>query len=102
VLEEIEWLQDEMDTHFISWVDDVYGWPNKARNFKSILSELKSTHTLDWNARTITSSSIALEYKKLADKIRSHFVTMNGRVVSADNTVYFKRPDLYIEHKKKL
>lgn len=100
IFEEIDWLQDEVDTHFISWVDDIYGWPNKAKDFKRIQSEFKKKHTLDWDARTITSSAIALKYKGLADTIRSAFVTMEGKRVISDNKRYFKRKDLYISHDK--
>lgn len=102
ILEEIEWLQDNTDTHFISWVNDVYGWPNKAKNFKRILPGFKKEKSLDWNTKTITSGTIALAYKDLADAIRNEFVTMKGRVIASDNTRYFKRPDLYIHHTKQL
>ena len=102
ILEEIEWLQDNTDTHFISWVNDVYGWPNKAKNFKRILPGFKKEKSLDWNTQTITSGSIALAYKDLADAIRKEFVTMKGRAIVSDNTRYFKRSDLYIHHTKQL
>lgn len=102
ILEEIEWLQDNTDTHFISWVNDVYGWPNKAKNFKRILPGFKKEKSLDWNTQTITSGTIALAYKDLADAIRKEFVTMKGRAIVSDNTRYFKRPDLYIHHTKQL
>lgn len=101
ILEEIEWLDDEMDVHFIKWIKDVYGWNYSTEHFKSIKPEFKNTHSLDWNANTITSAKIALEYKALADKIRKEFVVMDGRSIKSDNTYYFKKPELYIEHKKK-
>ena len=93
IFEEINWLQDEVDTHFISWVDDVYGWPNKAKNFKRIQSEFKKNHTLDWDARTITSSAVALKYKGLADTIRNEFVTITDKRVVSDKRQYFKKED---------
>lgn len=102
ILEEIEWLQDNADTHFISWVEDVYGWPNRAKNFKKIQSGFKNEKSLDWNARTITSGKVALAYKGLADKVRNEFVTVIDRVITSDNTSYFKRADLYIRHTKQL
>lgn len=101
ILEEIEWLEDEMDVHFINWVDDVYGWSANTKNFKHIQPAFKNTHSLDWDAKTITSAKIALDYKAQADTIRNEFVVMDGRTVKSDNTYYFKKPDLYIAHKKK-
>ena len=101
ILEEIEWLEDEMDVHFINWVDDVYGWPANTKNFKRILPAFKNTHSLDWDAMTITSAKIALEYKAMADSVRNELVVMDGRTVKSDNTYYFKKPDLYIAHRKK-
>lgn len=100
ILEEIEWLDDEMDVHFINWIKDVYGWEYSTEHFKSINSAFKNTHSLDWNAKTITSAKIAINYKNMADKIRNEFVVMDGRSIKSDNTYYFKKPDLYIEHKK--
>jgi hypothetical protein len=50
---------------------------------------------------TITSAKIALEYKAMADSVRNELVVMDGRTVKSDNTYYFKKPDLYIAHRKK-
>lgn len=101
ILEEIEWLEDEMDVHFINWVDDVYGWPAITRNFKRVQPAFKKNHSLDWNAMTITSAKIALEYKAMADSVRNEFVVMDDRTIKSDNTYYFKKPDLYIAHRKR-
>ena len=101
ILEEIDWLQDEMDTHFILWVKDVYGWEQKTEHFKSVNSALKKQHSLDWNVRTMTSASVMEDYIKLAKKIRDEFVKqMDGKTVKEDNKYYFKKDDLFINHKK--
>jgi hypothetical protein len=101
ILEEIDWLQDTMDTHFISWVKDVYGWEQKTEHFKSVNSALKKQHSLDWNVRTMTSASVAKVYIDFANKIRNEFVKkVDGKTVIEDNKYYFKKDVLYIEHKK--
>lgn len=100
VLEEIDYLQDEMDTHFISWIDSIYGWEFKTRNFKSVNPGFKNVHSLDWTTRTITSAKIAKDYIDLAKKIRNVFVLeMDGKNVIRDNKYYFKKDNLYIKHK---
>ena len=102
VIEEIEWFQDDADIHFILWVKDVYVWPFSTEHFKSVNGRLKEKCSLDWDARTMTSSKISLSYKELADNIRKEFVTMDGRIVKEDNKRYLKTPQSYIEHTKKL
>ena len=102
VIEEIEWFQDDAHTHFILWVKDVYVWPFSTEHFKSVNGRLKEKCSLDWDARTMTSSKISLSYKELADNIRKEFVTMDGRIVKEDNKRYLKTPQSYIEHTKKL
>ncbi len=100
VWEEIDWLQDTIDTHFISWVADVYGWHYSTYHFKDINSSLKKSHSLDWNARTMTSAKISLDYYNLACKIRNKFVLKSdGKNVKLDNKDFFKKPELYIEHR---
>lgn len=99
ILEEINWLQDVIDTHFISWVKDVYGWDFQTTHFKSVNSALKKAHSLDWNVRTMTAANVVEDHMALANKIRSEFVKkMEGKTVKEDNTYYFKKPDLYIAH----
>lgn len=99
ILEEINWLQDVIDTHFISWVKDVYGWDFQTTHFKSVNSALKKAHSLDWNVRTMTAANVVEDHMALANKIRSEFVKkMEGKIVKEDNTYYFKKPDLYIAH----
>ena len=102
VIEEIEWFQDDTDTHFILWVKDVYNWPFSTEHFKSVDVRLKEKCSLDWDALTMTAQKKSLLYKNLADKIRKEFVTMEGRTVKEDNKRYLKRQDSYIEHKKEL
>ncbi len=102
IFEEIDWLQDAIDTHFISWVRDVYGWGFQTFHFKSVNPALKKKHSMDWNVRTMTAASVVQDYITLADKIRNEFVKkMEGKTVKVDNTYYFKRPDLYIDHRHK-
>ena len=100
---EIDWLQKNISVHFISWVKDVYGWNFKTEDFKSsVNSELKQQHTLDWNTRTMTSAKIAKDYIDFANSVRNEFVLeMDGKTVKEDNKNYFKKPDLYIKHKRR-
>ena len=103
ILEEINWLDDCMDTHFILWIKQVYKWDSKAVDLKSMNSRLKESHTLDWTTKTITSGSVAKNYIDLANKIRNEFVDeIDGKIVKRDNKKYFLKPDLYIEHRIKL
>lgn len=100
ILCEIQWLQDEIATHFISWIDDIYGWDASAKDFKSIHPNLKNQHSLDWDLRTMTSGKISKDYINLADNIRNKFVKkMEGKNVIEDNKFYFIKPELYIKHK---
>lgn len=102
IIEEIEWFQDDADTHFILWVKDVYNWPFSTEHFKSVDVRLKEKCSLDWDALTMTAQKKSLLYKNLADKIRNEFVTMEGRTVKEDHKNYLKRQDSYIDHKKEL
>lgn len=100
ILCEIDWLQDEIATHFISWIDDIYGWDASAKDFKSIHPNLKNQHSLDWDLRTMTSGKISKDYINLADNIRNKFVKkMEGKNVIEENKFYFIKPELYIKHK---
>ena len=101
---EINWLQDTTATNFIHWVKDVYGWNFRTEDFKSsVNSELKRQHTLDWDARIMTSAKKAKEYIDFANTVRKEFThEMDGKVVREDNKYYFKNPDLYIDHTHKL
>lgn len=100
---EIDWLQDSISIHFISWVKDVYGWQYKTEDFKnSVNSELKQQHSLDWNTRTMTSAKIAKDNIDFADSVRKEFVIdMEGKTVKKDNKYYFKKPELYISHPRR-
>ena len=103
VLEEIDWLQDNADTHFIKWFCEIYGWSSSSNDFKSIDSRLKEHHTLDWDIKTLTSEKISKDYMNLADNIRKEFVDkLDGHTVIQDNKNYYLKPDSYIEHKIKL
>lgn len=102
VLDEIDWLQNSKGTDFLNWVKEVYAFDGLAKDFKSIDTRLKKSHTLEWKIDTLTSGAIALGYIDLANKIRKEFVIeLDGKYVKKDNINYFLRPDLYIDHKKK-
>jgi len=97
VLEEINWLSDCADSHFIKWVSDCFGWEWSTKDFKRVLPDFKNTPTMEWGKDTVKDVQTGLSYRALADKVRSRFVSMNnGNII--DNTYYFKRPDLYIHH----
>lgn len=100
---EIDWLQDRISTHYITWVKDVYGWNFKTENFRtSVNSELKQQHTLDWNIGTMTSGKIVNDYISFANSVRNEFVLeMDGKTVKEDNTYYFKKLELYIKHPRR-
>lgn len=101
VFEEIDWLQDETDTHFIGWAKDIYGCTFSSNDFKPIKSAFKKRHFMDWTPRIITAGAIAKDYIELAQRLRKEFVKkMSGKNVLEDNISYFKKPDLYIQHKK--
>lgn len=101
VLKEIDWLKDSQATHFIAWVKDVYGWEWETKDFKRVLPGFKNTPTYKWGEDTIKDALTGIEYKALADQVRNKFVTITNGVIK-DNTSYFKKPDLYISHPKKL
>ena len=99
VLEEIDWLTDKADSHFILWVRDVYGWEWKTTDFKSVLPDFKKKSSLEWDAYTVKDEKTSLAYRALADSVRSAFVDIkNGKIV--DKTCFLRRPDLYIYHPK--
>lgn len=76
VLEEICWLDDDTDTKFIEWFGDVYGWPWKARDFKSVLAPFKHSHSTTWGADTVKDRQTGRDYRELADYVRSQFVSI--------------------------
>ena len=82
VLEEIDWLNDKQDTKFIQWVDDVFGWKWKTRDFKSVLAGFKHTHSTKWDSNTVKDMNTGRQYRELADYIRNMFVNINsdGRI----------------------
>lgn len=97
VLEEINWLNDCVDSHFIKWVDDHYGWKWSTRHFKKVIPEFKHSNTMTWEGDTAKDRMTCNAYKDFATKVRDCFVTINdGRVI--DKECYFKRPDLFIYH----
>ena len=90
VLEEIDWLDDDTDTTFIQWYDDVYKWPWKTRDFKSVLSNFKHTHSLTWDENTVNDANTGREYRDFANYVRSQFVDIDGRGKITDKQEFLK------------
>lgn len=86
VLEEIDWLDDDTDTTFIQWFDDVFKWPWKTRDFKSVLAPFKRRHSMTWDENTVNDPNTGREYRQFADYVREQFVdigqdgTINDKV----------------------
>lgn len=90
VLEEIDWLDDDTDTTFIQWYDDVYKWPWKTRDFKSVLSNFKHTHSLTWNENTVKDANTGREYCDFANYVRSQFVDIDANGKITDKQEFLK------------
>ena len=90
VLEEIDWLDDDTDTTFIQWFDDVYKWPWKTRDFKSVLSNFKHTHSLTWNENTVNDANTGREYRDFANYVRSQFVDIDANGKITDKKEFLK------------
>lgn len=75
VLEEIDWFDDTTDRRFIMWVDDVFGWSWKTRDFKSVLPDFKRTHSTAWNENTVNDPGTGRAYRCFADEVRGVFVS---------------------------
>ena len=90
VLEEIDWLDDDTDTTFIQWYDDVYKWPWKTRDFKSVLSNFKHTHSLTWDENTVNDANTGREYRDFTNYVRSQFVDIDGSGKITDKQEFLK------------
>ena len=90
VLEEIDWLDDDTDTTFIQWYDDVYKWPWKTRDFKSVLSNFKHTHSLTWDENTVNDANTGREYRDFANYVRSQFVDLDANGKITDKSEFLK------------
>ena len=90
VLEEIDWLDDDTDTTFIQWYDDVYKWPWKTRDFKSVLSNFKHTHSLTWDENTVNDANTGREYRDFANYVRSQFVDIDASSKITDKQEFLK------------
>lgn len=77
VLEEIDWLDDDTDTTFIQWFDDVFKWPWKTRDFKSVLAPFKHSLSTTWDKNTVNDPSTGREYRLFADYVREQFVDID-------------------------
>ena len=90
VLEEIDWLDDDTDTTFIQWYDDVYKWPWKTRDFKSVLSNFKHTHSLTWDENTVNDANTGREYRDFANYVRSQFIDIDANGKITDKQEFLK------------
>ena len=90
VLEEIDWLDDDTDTTFIQWYDDVYKWPWKTRDFKSVLSNFKHTHSLTWDENTVNDANTGREYRDFANYVRNLFVEIDANGKITDKQEFLK------------
>lgn len=90
VLEEIDWLDDDTDTTFIQWYDDVYKWPWKTRNFKAVLSSFKNTPSASWNENTVNDANTGREYRDFANYVRSQFVDIDASSKITDKQEFLK------------
>lgn len=90
VLEEIDWLDDDTDTTFIQWYDDVYKWPWKTRNFKAVLSPFKNTPSASWNENTVKDANTGREYRDFANYVRNLFVEIDANGKITDKQEFLK------------
>ena len=90
VLEEIDWLEDDTDTTFIQWFDDVYEWPWKTRDFKAVLSPFKKTPSASWNENTVKDANTGREYRNFANYVRSQFVDIDANGKITDKQEFMK------------
>ena len=90
VLEEIDWLDDDTDTTFIQWYDDVYKWPWKTRDFKAVLSPFKKTPSTSWNENTVKDANTGREYRDFANYVRSQFVDIDANGKITDKQEFLK------------
>lgn len=108
VLEEIDWLDDDTDTTFIQWFDDVFKWPWETRNFKSVKAGFKHSHSMTWDENTVNDPGTGREYRQFADYVRDQFVDIGLDGSINDKTAFMNlgsdgKP-MYIGHclKRKL
>jgi len=90
VLEEIDWLDDDTDTTFIQWFDDVYKWSWKTRDFKAVLSPFKKTPSASWNENTVKDANTGREYRDFANYVRSQFVDIDANGKITDKIEFLK------------
>ena len=105
VLEEIDWLDDDTDTTFIQWFDDVFKWPWETRNFKSVKAGFKHSHSMTWDENTVNDPGTGREYRQFADYVRNQFVDIGQDGTIKDKVEFMKlgsdgKP-MYIGHGSK-
>ena len=90
VLEEIDWLDDDTDTTFIQWFDDVFKWPWETRNFKSVKAGFKHSHSTTWDENTVNDPNTGREYRQFADYVREQFVSICQNGTIEDKVAFMK------------
>lgn len=90
VLEEIDWLDDDTDTTFIQWYDDVYKWPWRTRDFKAVLSPFKKTPSASWNENMVKDANTGRDYRDFANYVRSQFVDLDANGKITDKSEFLK------------
>ena len=102
VLEEIDWLDDDTDTTFIQWFDDVFKWPWKTRDFKSVLAPFKRSHSMTWDENTVNDPGTGREYRQFADYVREQFVDIGQNGTINDKVAFLNQGSdgkpMYIGH----
>ena len=102
VLEEIDWLDDDTDTTFIQWFDDVFKWPWKTRDFKSVLAPFKHSLSTTWDENTVNDPGTGREYRQFADYVREQFVDIGRDGTINDKAAFLNQGSdgkpMYIGH----
>ena len=88
VLEEIGWFDNTADRRFIMWVDDVFGWSWKTRDFKSVLPDFKRTHSTAWNENTVNDPGTGRAYRRFADEVRGTFTDTDRQGLLTDKAEF--------------
>ena len=88
--EDIGRLDDDTDTTFIQWFDDVFKWPWETRNFKSVKAGFKHSHSTTWDENTVNDPNTGREYRQFADYVREQFVSICQNGTIEDKMAFMK------------
>lgn len=97
VLLEVGLLEEPKQTLFISWVNQVFGWPWATRDFKHVGQGFKHTSTEQWNDYTTKDLLTCRQYADIVKQLRSLLITGKG-----DHAAYapdIVREGLYMDYK---